>query len=121
MARMRWSKEGQARITGLVDQLGDAVTAQVQADAKRLCPVKTGKLKRSIKRFKAGRTWYVSVGTDYWAHVEYGTRPHVIRSKGPWPLRNLETGQVFGPVVHHPGTAAQSFMRPAIYRTRFDR
>ena len=59
-----------------------------------------------------------SRGVDYAASVEMGSRPHVIRSHGPWPLRNRETGQVFGQVVHHPGTKAQPFMRPALYKQR---
>lgn len=114
---MVWRKEGLAKIKNLSDEVGDAITAAVQADAKRLCPVKTGETRRSIHRFKAGGTWYVVVGGS-WEYIEYPTRPHIIRSHGPWPLRNRETGQVFGPVVHHPGTRAQPFMRPAIYRTR---
>jgi hypothetical protein len=48
---------------------------------------------------------------DYGPYVNNGTRPHIIRSKGPWPLRNPETGQVFGQVVHHPGTTAQPFVQ----------
>jgi hypothetical protein len=117
MGRMVWRKEGLAKIKNLEDNVGDAITAAVQADAKRLCPVDTGETQRSIKRFKAGSTWYVTVG-GAWIFVEYRTKPHIIRSHGPYPLRNPETGEVFGPVVHHPGTKAQPFMRPAIYRTR---
>ena len=118
MARMRLDENGLARIRSLIDGVGEGVATAVYRDARRLCPRDTGALKRSIKLFNAGRTWYVSVGTDYWADVEYGTRPHIIRSHGAYPLRNRATGQVFGPVVHHPGTPAQPFMRPAIYRTR---
>jgi hypothetical protein len=116
--RMVWRKSGLAKIKNLSDEVGDAISAAVQKDAKRLCPVKTGHLRSTIHRFKAGDTWFVTVGADYWINVEYPTKPHIIRSHGPWPLRNFETGQVFGPIVHHPGTAAQPFMRPAIYRTR---
>ncbi|MCX5066661.1 hypothetical protein OOJ91_12305 [Micromonospora lupini] len=65
---------------------------------------------------------YVDVGTDartpdghaYPLDVELGTRPHVIKSKGNYPLRNPKTGQVFGPEVHHPGTDAQPFLRPSL-------
>lgn len=118
MAKMRWSTQGLAKLKNLTDEVGDKLTQEVQRDAKRLCPVKTGELRASIHRFKAGDTWYVVCGTDHWRFVEYNTRPHIIRSHGPWPLRNPETGQVFGPIVHHPGTTAQPFMRPAIYRNR---
>jgi hypothetical protein len=53
-------------------------------------------------------------GKPYALFVEIGTRPHEIRSKGPYPLRNRQTGQVFGRVVQHPGTAAQPYLRPAL-------
>lgn len=116
--RMVWRKAGLAKLKELGDGVAEAISVEVQRDAKRLCPVDTGELRSTIRRFKAGDTWFVTVGTDYWSYVEYPTKPHIIRSHGPWPLRNPRTGQVFGPVVRHPGTAAQPFMRPAIYRTR---
>lgn len=53
-------------------------------------------------------------GAPYGLFMEVGTAPHVIRSHGPYPLRNARTGQVFGPIVNHPGTAAQPHLRPAI-------
>lgn len=67
------------------------------------------------------RSLYVDIGCDartaqghdYGLDVELGTKPHVIRSKGPWPLRNAK-GRVFGREVHHPGTRAQPFLRGAL-------
>lgn len=53
-------------------------------------------------------------GEPYGLFVEVGTAPHIIRSHGDYPLRNRKTGQIFGPVVHHPGTAAQPHLRPAL-------
>jgi hypothetical protein len=53
-------------------------------------------------------------GAPYGLFVEVGTQPHVIRSHGPYPLRNRRTGQVFGPIVNHPGTRAQPYLRPAL-------
>lgn len=50
---------------------------------------------------------------DYARYPNDGTRPHIIRSHGPWPLRNRATGQVFGPVVHHPGNRGQHFVERA--------
>jgi hypothetical protein len=47
--------------------------------------------------------------------AEVGTKPHVIESHGDYPLRNRETGQVFGRRVNHPGTKAQPHIRPALY------
>ena len=53
-------------------------------------------------------------GTPYALIVELGSRAHVIESKGPYPLRNRATGQVFGRRVLHPGTPAQPYLRPAL-------
>jgi hypothetical protein len=50
----------------------------------------------------------------YGGFVNNGTPPHVIRSTGPWPLRNRASGQVFGPVVRHPGTAATHFVEHSV-------
>ncbi len=63
----------------------------------------------------------VDVGTDattpdghsYPLDVELGTRPHVIESKGDYPLRD-DKGHVFGRRVQHPGTTAQPFLRPSL-------
>jgi hypothetical protein len=50
----------------------------------------------------------------YGIWVNNGTPPHVIESHGPWPLRNRATGQVFGPIVHHPGTRPQPFITDSL-------
>jgi len=52
-------------------------------------------------------------GYPYGLGVEVGTAAHVIRSKGPYPLRDKH-GHVFGPEVHHPGTDPQPYLRPAL-------
>ena len=43
-------------------------------------------------------------GFPYPLVLDRGSRPHTIRSKGNYPLRNPKTGQVFGREVRHPGT-----------------
>jgi len=53
-------------------------------------------------------------GTNYPVLLELGTPPHEIRSKGNYPLRNRKTGQVFGKVVHHPGTQPHPWLRAAL-------
>jgi hypothetical protein len=52
-------------------------------------------------------------GFPYPMVVEFGSEAHMIRTTGPWPLRD-KYGHVFGPVVKHPGTDPQPFMRPAL-------
>ncbi len=53
-------------------------------------------------------------GAPIGLYTEVGTRPHVIESKGDYPLRS-KSGQVFGKKVNHPGTEAQPHLRPALY------
>lgn len=99
--------------------------------AKRRCPVSpagsvdpetgvahpSGYLRSSIKSrvIPAGSQFVGIVGTTtgYAWYVEFGTSPHVIRAKRASVLANSK-GDVFGPVVHHPGTKAQPFLRPAL-------
>jgi hypothetical protein len=50
--------------------------------------------------------------------VELGTEAHTITSGGDYPLRNRQTGQVFGRTVEHPGTDPQPFLRPALQAMR---
>ncbi|WP_213451591.1 HK97 gp10 family phage protein [Rhizomonospora bruguierae] len=96
----------------------------IAADMRAGVPVDNGDLLRSIHEEypkagrPVGRVHVGGPGADHWASVEYGSQPHEIRSHGPWPLRNRKTGQVFGRRVWHPGTPAQPFARPAIYRAR---
>jgi hypothetical protein len=87
--------------------------------AVRVCPVDTGALRHTIEgeADRDSMACRLSAGdalVDYAAVVEVGGAPHRIASHGPWPLRNRETGQVFGPVVNHPGTPAQPYLRPGV-------
>ena len=103
---------------------------------KQLCPVSpggrsasgggrwparsSGTLRSSIQKFRQGDgSWLVGPtdttpsGELLGPMIERGTPPHSIDSHGPWPLRNPDTGQVFGPHVNHPGTSPQPFIAPA--------
>jgi hypothetical protein len=96
----------------------------VTKGAKRRCPVspagsgdnRSGHLRSSIAWDLTVSPLQADIGTDvdYGLFVEVGTKPHTIRSKGPWPLRNRRAGKVLGRVVHHPGTRAQPYLRPAL-------
>ncbi|MFD6094752.1 hypothetical protein ACFVWN_01055 [Nocardiopsis flavescens] len=59
----------------------------------------------------------VYVGTGYWRHHEYGTKPHIILPRYKkalyWPGARHPVAR-----VHHPGTVANPFMRRALYRQR---
>jgi len=83
-------------------------------------PVKTGYLVQNwgfdIGKFQA--RWYPKA--SYAPYVEFGTRPHIIRAVNARVLANTQTGQVFGPVVHHPGTKANPFMERIILAAQPD-
>lgn len=114
MDRIVMHSAGLARLAERVEVVKGHAAEDIADDARRFCPVDESELVSTIHA-RDGMVW---VGSDHWAHVEYGTRPHAITSSGPWPLRNKETGAVFGRRVWHPGTPAQPFMRPALMRAR---
>lgn len=97
--------------------------------ARAAAPRHTGRMAKSIRmiaRDGAGRfsshsernpavvSYEISVQVPYAGFVIRGAGPHIIRSHGDWPLRNRETGQVFGPMVRHPGQKANDFLTPAL-------
>lgn len=98
----------------------------VTQGAKRRCPVspagsgdnRSGHLRSSISwdLTSGAGGLHADIGTDvdYAIFVEFGTKPHSITSHGNYPLRNRRAGKVFGRTVHHPGTRATPFLRPAL-------
>ncbi len=72
----------------------------------------SGRLRSSIHALRMpDGSVIVGPTVPYAMYVEEDTRPHVIAAHGPWSLRSRVTGQLFGPVVHHPGTRGQHFVR----------
>lgn len=65
-----------------------------------------------------GTSWLVYCDHPAALYVLKGTKPHVIMSHGSWPLRNRKTGEVFGPIVHHPGFAGDNFLKSATEESR---
>jgi hypothetical protein len=73
-------------------------------------PIRTGYLVQNWG-FDVGNLiarWYPKA--SYAPYVELGTGPHIIRAVNKKVLANVQTGQIFGPVVNHPGTKANPFM-----------
>lgn len=52
-------------------------------------------------------------GYNYPVGLELGTRPHVIESKGDYPLRDKH-GRIFGKTVNHPGTQPYPWLRASL-------
>src|SRR5512135_85392 len=71
----------------------------------------SGRLRRSVGAFEQpDGDILVGPTVSYGRYVNDGTPAHLIRSRGRWPLRSPATGQVFGPLVHHPGTRGAHFI-----------
>jgi hypothetical protein len=101
-----------------MDRLADGVVLSM----KFRCPVspvssgRSGTLRSSIMKFRQpdgsyliGPTALTDDGIPLGPLIENGTPPHIIESHGSWPLRSA-SGQVFGRIVHHPGTSPQPFI-----------
>lgn len=93
---------------------------QVVNRAKVLAPVRTGRLRSSIRaeppRILSLRG-SLTVGSDleYAAFVNDGTRPHEIRPRTKQVLKFTVGGRtVYAKVVHHPGTRARPFLDQAL-------
>ena len=96
-----------------------AAIEHAAATAERVCPRDTGDLARTVtgEADTTSMACRLSAGDEhirYAAVVELGGRPHEIRSHGGYPLADRAAGKVFGPVVHHPGTPAQPYLRPGV-------
>lgn len=77
-------------------------------------PVRTGYLVQNWG-FDIGNLqarWYPKA--VYAPYVEFGTAPHEIRAVNKRVLANVQAGEVFGPIVHHPGTKSNPFLERII-------
>lgn len=92
---------------------------KIEADAKHNAPVNKqsggGNLRQSISsRMEGTSRAIVEARASYAAFVDQGTRPHIISVVNKKVLANRRTGQIFGRVVHHPGTRKQPFFTDAV-------
>lgn len=89
---------------------------KVTALAKRGCPVKTGRLRSSIRfQIGIGPIGYVGTDVNYALAVHNGTKAHDIYPKNASVLAFDVGGQtVFAASVHHPGTKGVPFLTRAL-------
>jgi hypothetical protein len=83
-------------------------------------PIRTGYLVQNWG-FEIGNMfarWFPKA--NYAPFVEFGTAPHLIRPVKARALANVETGQFFGTLVHHPGTKANPFMERIVAASQPD-
>lgn len=92
-----------------------AGTVPIREEVKRRAPVDSGALRNSIRTTSRARRGQVSASVKignreaWYAHlVEFGTRPHVIKSK---PGRAMQFGGRITAQVNHPGITGRPFIR----------
>ena len=109
-----WQAEVDAGASDYLRKLGP----EIENDAQRFAAVHTGRLRAGMYHEVNGLELRVGVrDVPYWSTVEFGSGPHIIR---PSSKKALHWPGAAHPVavVNHPGTPAQPFLRPALFRRR---
>jgi hypothetical protein len=95
-------------VPGLVKTAADYAEALMSAKA----PVRSGRLLGSIRKIVSENEAIIGPTVPYAVYVEYGTSPHEIRPVSASVLAFEVAGKmVFTPIVHHPGTKPNPFIR----------
>lgn len=118
-------KEAPQKMTSEIHTAVGKTVLKVENEAKREAPVNRqsggGNLRQSIRGSITGTaSGVVEVGANYAVPVHEGTRPHKIVARNKKALANKRTGQFFGRVVNHPGTAANPFLERAVENSQGD-
>ena len=144
--KMKGMPIAQTRATDQAKQVLWLAMHKMQQLAKQYVPVDTGLLRRSINLHpivEGSKEYVLADGVEYGEAIEYGTDPHIIRPKTKKALsfewtdyggtmlskkgrRELQAkhsirimpGKAVFKVVHHPGTTAQPFFRPALLEVK---
>lgn len=89
----------------------------VENDAKRNCPVDTGRLRQSITHRIEGSTGIVGTNVEYAPYVEYGTGKHALGGNGrktPWAYTDQKTGELIWTAGSRPANDGRGFLTPAL-------
>ena len=113
---MNLAKASDGSAQSIAEKLVMDAAVQIQSVAQSLAPIKSGALRKSITISHTSKT-HITIGPQapYGAYVEFGTKPHDIRPKNKEYLtfKTRDGRWVRTKLVHHPGTKAQPYMRPA--------
>jgi len=99
-----------------IPQIGFAFIMEVIGEGYHLlrseAPVKTEKLRQSIRQQSRGLEGEVTIGAPYTVFVATGTQPHIIRPTRAQALRFEVAGDIiFSTLVRHPGTKPNPFVQ----------
>lgn len=116
-------------IQNQLDKAGPRIALALLEEIQIEAPVDTGRLRSSLKIIYRNKILIIS-GVDYILHIEFGTKPHIIRPKTKKSLK-FEVGKkarlgrkegpdkalvVFAKEVKHPGTKPNPFIRDTVFR-----
>jgi hypothetical protein len=104
-------------VHNVAQDIADDVRGNIRSDGL----VKTGALLRSVRvRRRANGDSYISIGTDHWWFVEYGTAPHVMIAPPGHVFTFVKPNgeRVFTTRINHPGNRAYRIVRRAVYKKR---
>jgi hypothetical protein len=102
-------------------ELMSKVVLTIEGNVKRVVPVRTGTLRRSItsRVEDGGNRGVVGTNVPYARPVHEGSKPHIIRPRRAKALRFQAGGEtVFAKFVRHPGTRGQPFLAEGLRRSR---
>lgn len=102
-------------------EIASEVADDIRNNIRRDGLVHTRALVRSVRvRRRDHNTWRVGIGTDHWAHLEYGTGPRELIA-GPGEVFRFvkENGEiVFTKRIRHPGNRAYRMVQRALFKKR---
>jgi hypothetical protein len=121
-----FDERGMQVLAGQVTDLTEWLANRVAHQGRKNCPVKTGRLRRTIVAY-GNRVYIGGPDAPYWYTVEFGSPPHLIRprqkgmGRGHRRKKALSWPDADHPVavVHHPGTPEQAPLRRALYGANF--
>jgi len=97
--------------SGFLDRLAGRLAEEMRERA----PVRTGRLRDSIRVVRVGQVRLVGPTVPYALFVEFGTHPHIIRPHRARALRfEVEGRTVFAMYVRHPGFRGRFFIRRSV-------
>lgn len=104
-----------ARFVAAFERANTRAAAKAVETARRLVPVRTGKLRSTIHAEITARGFKLTADTPYAKFMEYGTKRHVIRAKAGKRLAFTVNGRkVFAKKVNHPGTKPYRYLSIAL-------
>ena len=106
---------------GPIHNVAQDVANDIRGNIRSGGHIESGSLLRSVRvRRRVNGSSYVSIGTDHWQHLEYGTAPHVMIAPPGHVFTFVKKNgeRVFTTRINHPGNRPYRIVRRAFYKKR---